>query len=88
MILQTSFTLLLKNKTEHIIINRFGEVKQQVDNQSKIDKVPKWWRIQARVQTNKNGYYDSCNHSNEGIDSKANINRVELAGIYDEVSVQ
>lgn len=44
--------------------------------------------IQARVQTNKNGYYDSCNHSNEGIDSKANINRAELAGIYDEVSVQ
>ncbi|CAH8267837.1 unnamed protein product [Arabidopsis lyrata] len=68
--------------------------KQQVENQKKIEtkreKIVErlTWiveRYKPKCQTHKNGYYDSFKDSNEENDFKANVTRVELAGIFDEV---
>ncbi|KFK35123.1 hypothetical protein AALP_AA5G239300 [Arabis alpina] len=71
--------------------------KQRVINQNNIYKMDSKWpkiekdltwmeeKYKLRCQTPKNGYYDSFKASDEKIDFKANVKRVELAGIYDEV---
>lgn len=68
--------------------------KQRVENQRKIenkrDKIVErlTWieeEYKPKCQAHKNGYYDSFKVSNEEIDFKANVKRVELGGIFDEV---
>ncbi|VYS59704.1 unnamed protein product [Arabidopsis thaliana] len=68
--------------------------KQRVENQKKIetkrDQIVErlTWIVEVykpKCQAHKNGYYDSFKDSNEENDFKANVKRVELAGIFDEV---
>lgn len=86
--------LLQSTRARQCVRAAFEAEKKRVDNQSKIDaKQPKiveklvWIEDEYKPKclTHKIGYYDSFKESNEEKDFRANVNRAELAGIYDEV---
>ncbi|KAG2329666.1 hypothetical protein Bca52824_000846 [Brassica carinata] len=84
----------LSTRARQCVRAAFEAEKQRADNQTKIyNKLPKiveklvWIEddYKQKCKAHKNGYYDSFKYSNEEKDFKANVNRAELAGLFDEV---